>query len=121
MLIRMKAKYYFCCRNQTPETYDFLAEVVKGTYQWKERLQLTALFKQVQKQGDRSAAVQAFEKAKAAFFAQLKKENNKKTAPAILTMLLKHGDILGMHGSDLQRRFEVKPSRSVIIHYRISS
>lgn len=105
MIIRMKAKFYFCCRDQTAETYDFLAKVKRGTYQYEERLKLAEMFKRAQKQGDRSAAVQAFEDVKAAFFAKLKKDG-RKTAPAVLTMPVKHGDIVAMHGSDLQRRYE---------------
>lgn len=116
MIIRMKAKFYFCCRDQTAETYDFLAKVKRGTYQYEERLKLAEMFKRAQKQGDRSAAVQAFEDVKAAFFAKLKKDG-RKTAPAVLTMPVKHGDIVAMHGSDLQRRYEVRRSCCLVFPF----
>ena len=111
MTVRMKAKFYFCLKGLTESNYDPLAKVERGTQLDKERLKLTALFKKAQQQeldGDDEhvQTYQAYETAKAAFFKTLKKDN-RKFAPAILTMELRHGDIVVQHGHDLQRRYEV--------------
>ena len=110
MSIRMKAKFYFCLKGLTPSNYDPLAEVELETQLGKERLELTALFKKAQQQeldGDDKhiQTFQAYEAAKAAFFKALKNDN-RQTPPVILTMELRHGDIVVQFGHDLQSRYE---------------
>lgn len=120
MSIRMKGKFYYCLKNLTPTNYDPMAEVERGTHLYKERLKLTKLFMKARQQEEdgeeqHEESYQAYQVAKAALFDQLKKDKNKKSAPTILTMELKHGDIVVMHGHDLQARYEVRTNNVSII------
>lgn len=121
MTIRMKAKFYFYPKGQTPETYDPLADIEPGTQLYKERLELTRLYREVQKQDEemdeeeeeendtqeRTSPRRAYLRAKTALFAALANDK-RKTAPVILSMDLKHGDMVVMHGHPLQARYEVR-------------
>lgn len=119
MTIRMKAKFYFCLSKiaKDPHLYNPLATAEWGTHLYEERVKLTELYKKAQKlagykdinKQDCEQAGRAYKTAKAAFLAQLDKEKNKKTAPTILSMELKHGDLVVMHGGSLQERYEVYP------------
>ena len=116
MTLRMKAKFHFCLKNLTPKTYDPLAEASPGTHLYAERVKLTKLFQQTQNPNPEqthcsaataTAALNRYQTAKTAFFARLEKEqNHKKTAPVILQMELKHGDVVVMHGHGLQAAYE---------------
>lgn len=118
MTLRMKAKSHFCLdKNLTPETYDPLAAASPGTHLYAERVKLTKLFQQTQtqtqnpntntKQNPSAAASAAYHTALTALFAQLSKDKKtKRTAPTILTMQLKHGDVVVMHGHTLQTLYE---------------
>ena len=130
MTIRMKAKFYFYPKGQTPETYDPLADIEPGTQLYKERLELARLYRGVQKQDEemdeeeeeedndteeRTSPRRAYLRAKTALFAALANDK-RKTAPVILSLDLKHGDMVVMHGHPLQARYEVRsPSLSTPI------
>lgn len=131
MTIRMKAKFYFYPKGQTPETYDPLADIEPGTQLYKERLELARLYREVQEQDEemdeeeeeeeeedndtqeRPSPRRAYLRAKTALFAALANDK-RKTAPVILSLDLKHGDMVVMHGHPLQARYEVRsPSLSM--------
>lgn len=113
MTIRMKAKYYFCLKNVTRATYDPRTDnVEKGTQLWRERLALKELQRAAAAAGDDdddwSAVLKVkYEAAMEAFFTALAADKNKKSAPVVLTMDLRHGDMMCMHGHSLQARYEV--------------
>ena len=113
MTIRMKAKYYFCLTNVTRATYDPRTDNVEhGTQLWRERLALKELQSAIAAAKDDddnwSAVLRAkYEAAMEAFFTMLAADKNKKHAPVVLTMDLRHGDMVCMHGHLLQARYEV--------------
>ncbi len=97
MFIRLKGRYYKFPKEFTLETYNPLAPVFLGSQLYKERLEVNGYYLA----GD----MEGFEMAKAELFRKLKK-NNAKNAPPILTMKLKMGDIVVMHGAEMQKYFE---------------
>ena len=113
MTIRMKAKYYFCLTKVTRATYDPRTDnVQRGTQLWRERLALKELQRAAaaarHDDDDWSAVLKVkYDAAMTAFFTALAAEKNKKHAPVVLTMDLRHGDMICMHGHLLQARYEV--------------
>ena len=112
MTIRMKAKYYFCLTNVTRANHDPRTDnVERGTQLWRERLALKELQRAAAARDDDddwSAVLKIkYEAAMEAFFTALAADKNKKSAPVVLTMDLRHGDMMCMHGHLLQARYEV--------------
>ena len=98
MTIRLKKRYYEFPKGFALENYDPLAPIMPGSRLYKERIEINNYY--------RSGDVQGFEIAKAELFQNLKKSNLKNAAP-ILTMKLKMGDMVVMHGEEMQKYFEV--------------
>ena len=96
MTIRLKKRYYEFPKGLTLETYDPLARVIPGSRQYKERLVLNNLY--------RAGNMKGFKIAKAELFR--KPKNNVKNAAPILTMKLRMGDMVVMHGAEMQKYFE---------------
>ena len=101
MSFRMKEKYYFPkeMSEKNTATYDPKSEVVVGSKFWAERVALNDSFE--------SATDDEWEAAKKKLFADYKTAKGSKTPPQVLTITLKHGDYLIMHGSDIQKYYEV--------------
>lgn len=95
MLIRMKAKYY--SGKTKGGKYDPTATVLPGCKGYQERIQLNALYGKLPEK--------AFEEAKMAAYKKIGKIGN---PPTLLTMLLNHGDMVVMHGADMQKYYEVR-------------
>ena len=100
MTFRMKAKY-FLPKNLTPETYDPELPVLKGSQAWQLREAANAHF--------HAGKVVEYEDVKRELFAFLNRdaERKKKHAPTALTLELRHGDMVVMHGAEIQRVWEV--------------
>lgn len=98
MHVRMKEKYYNAKKIRF-NPYNPDAPVIKGCQFYEERLALNALHKS----GCSDKVLRAAE-------SKLQLETQKKgrvTAPPILSMKLHHGDMVVMHGGDIQKYFEV--------------
>lgn len=98
MTIRMKERYYSARRIKF-DPYDPNAPVIEGCQLYEKRRELNARIK-----GGCSDRVRRAHQAK------LRKEVQKisrSSAPVILNMRLHHGDMVVMHGSDMQKYFEV--------------
>lgn len=108
MTIRMKASYHFATRTLDPSTYDPHAPITAGTHLAAERLTLRSLYDRLPPPSHPAytSAHKAYTTAKDLFFAELISTSKKKTAPAVLSMDLKHGDVVVMQGADLQLRWE---------------
>ena len=99
MTIRMKKKYY-SAKKIDWDHYEPSAEVIAGCEFEKELLELNKLCRSsTSTQKDIIRAKAAAQKV-----AQKKSDRN---APPCLTMIVKHGDIVVMHGNALQQIFEV--------------
>ena len=97
MTLRMKQRYHRFPKDMTLETYDPLAPLVPGAQLYKERIETNDYY--------RAGDMQAFEIAKAELFRKLKKCNAKNASP-VVTMKLKMGDMIVMHGAEMQKYFE---------------
>ena len=97
MTFRMKAKYYLP-KNLTPDNYD---PVQKGSQAWQLREAVNAHFK--------NGELAEYEAKKKELFVFLNRdaEKKKKHAPTALTLELRHGDMVVMHGAEIQRVWEV--------------
>jgi len=98
MTMRLKGRYWKFPKGMTLDTYDPLAPVFPGSQLYKERMEVNDYF--------RAGDMQAFGIAKAELFRKLKKNNNAKNASPVLTMKLKMGDMIVMHGAEMQQYFE---------------
>ena len=98
MTIRMKEKYYSAKKIRF-NPYNPDAPVIKGCQLYEERLALNALHKS----GCSDQALRAAESK----LQQEAQEKGRVTAPVILNMRLHHGDMVVMHGSEIQKYFEV--------------
>ena len=94
MMIRMKATYY--SGKTKAGKYDPLAPVLPGCKGYEERVKLNSLYGKVSKE--------AFEKAKTRLYKKMGRIGN---APVLLTMQLNHGDMVVMHGAEMQKFYEV--------------
>ena len=100
MTFRMKAKY-FLPKGLTRENYNPELPVLKGSQAWQLREAANAYF--------HAGRVVEYEDAKEELFAFLNRdvERKKKHAPTSLTLELRHGDMVVMHGAEIQRVWEV--------------
>lgn len=96
MKFRMKKRYYSGVTKS--DVYDPHAPVLPGCAREKERRALNALY------GKISDA--EFQKRKNELLGKISKTGN---CPVLLTLLLNHGDIMVMHGSEMQKYYEVCP------------
>ena len=101
MTFRMKSKYYLP-KNLTPDKYNPEIPVQKGSQAWQLRTAVNDLFK--------AGRVAEYEVAKTDLFKFLNKdsEKKKKHAPTCLTLELRHGDMVVMHGAEIQKVWEVR-------------
>lgn len=98
MTIRMKERYYSAKKIRF-NPYDPNAPVIKGCQFYKERLELNILHK-----NGCSDEVLRAQETKLRLKVQ---KNGRNSAPVILNMRLHHGDMVVMHGSEMQKYFEV--------------
>lgn len=94
MYLRMKATHYWGISKS--RVYDPLAPVLPGCYKERERRALNAKF------GTISDA--AFEAEKNAIFDSC---TRRAATPVLLTVYLHHGDVVIMHGAEMQKYYEV--------------
>jgi hypothetical protein len=94
MMIRMKAKYYFGITKSG--VYNPLAPVLPGCKGYAERVELNSLNGKISKE--------AFEEAKKTLCKNLRQVGS---PPPLLTMYIKHGDMIVMHGAEMQKYYEV--------------
>lgn len=115
MTIRMKAKYFLTSRavckrpirtkgKGAKQTFDIKhdpsAPVPIGCQNYQERRNLASLYNNLPLRT-------RYESALKELFKQTSKSGTR-NAPVILNMRLKHGDMVVMHGEDLQKCFEVR-------------
>lgn len=98
MTIRMKERYYSARRIKF-DPYDPNAPAIEGCQLYDERLKLNARIK-----NGCSEKVRRDEENKLRRKAQ---EHSRTNGPVILKMRLHHGDMVVMHGSEMQKYFEV--------------
>ena len=98
MTIRMKERYYSAKKIKL-DPYDPNAPVIEGCQFYKERLELN---KKV-KNGCSDRVRQDLEKK----LRRKAEKHGRSNAPVILNMKLRHGDMVVMHGSEMQKYFEV--------------
>lgn len=100
MSFRMKSKY-FLPKNLTPDNYNPELPVQKGSQAWQLRITANEHFK--------AGRMAEYEAAKKDIFTFLNKdsEKKKKHAKTCLTLELKHGDMVVMHGAEIQKFWEV--------------
>ena len=103
MTFRMQSKYYApnALLEKNIAKYDPRRKVVEGSKHWAERVALNDLHG--------SVADDEWEAAKKQLFTDYK--NVKGTRTPVLTIVLKHGDYLIQHGSDIQKYYEVSIRR----------
>lgn len=105
MTVRLKKKH-FNVKNMLKETYDPEAFVFPHSQLYEERNALNRLY------GTVNSA--EFENAKKGFLEKLKRIRTV-NAPVILKLRLRHGDMVVMHGADIQRYWEVCTSFDIVI------
>lgn len=98
MTIRMKERYYSGKKIKF-DPYDHNAPVIEGCQFYEKRLELNTLHKN----GGSSRVLRARE----AKLRRMVQEDGRTSAPVILNMRLHHGDMVVMHGSEMQKYFEV--------------
>ena len=100
MTFRMKSKYHLP-KDLTPEKYNPELPVQKGSQAWQLRTAANEHFK--------AGRMAEYEAAKKELFNFLNKdsEKKKKHAPTSLTLELRHGDMVVMHGVEIQKVWEV--------------
>ena len=99
MHFRMKFKHW-APKDLNAETYDPEEWVRPGCRGWKLRIELNKLFK--------AGRMAEYKAAKAELFKSAAMK--KKTPPTILSLDLKHGDMVVMHGEEIQKINEVNHS-----------
>lgn len=95
MMVRMKAAYY--SGKTKAGKYDPLAPVLPGCKAYDERVKLNSRWGKIPKH--------AWEEEKAALYKKIGRIGN---APVLLTMQLNHGDMVVMHGAEMQKYYEVR-------------
>ena len=100
MNFRMKPKH-FLPKNLTPKNYNPNLPVQKGSQAWQLRIAANEHFK--------AGHMAEYEAAKKDLFTFLnnKSEQKKRNAPTCLTLELKHGDMVVMHGAEIQKVWDV--------------
>lgn len=96
MDFRMKTKHW-TAKYLSANTYDPELWVRPGSQGWKLRVKANELFK--------AGRTAEYETTKAELFKSA--EMRKKTPPTILSLDLKHGDIVVMHGEEVQSIHDV--------------
>ena len=96
----------------TPRPYDPERFVRPGSQRWQERVAINELYK--------AGRVQEYKNAKATLLAKLDKESGKrkKNGPVVLALELRHGDMVVMHGEEIQEVYEVCISNRSLSSYR---
>ena len=97
MSFRMKSKHWQL-KDFNSDTYNPHAWVRPGSQAWEERNVINSLYA--------SGDMQGFEAAKFELAKSLKK-SRAQNGPALITLELKHGDMIVMHGEEIQKYFEV--------------
>lgn len=104
MYIRMKAKYYFGVSNSNVPTPDdpVLPRCVREEQRrsLKEEFEADLITKDVYNKR-RKAMLQ---------------RSDTKQPPKLMTLELKHGDLVVMHGAELQKYYEVRHIQSITMH-----
>ena len=98
MTIRMKERYY-SARKIKFDPYDPKAPVIRGCQFYKERVELNTLHK--------NGCSDKVLRRKEAELRRKVQDTGRNSAPVILNMKLHHGDMVVMHGSEMQKYFEV--------------
>ena len=91
---RMKFKYYSGFVNRNRERYDPTIAILPGCFRAEKRAELNAMASTL-------TSPELTKKAKELL------KGCPLTPPVVLKMKLRHGDIVGMHGVDLQKYYEV--------------
>ena len=90
----MKFKYYSGFVNRNRERYDPSIPILPGCFRFEKRIELNAMVGTM-------TPTELTQKAKELL------KGCPLSPPVVLKMKLRHGDIMGMHGVDLQRYYEV--------------
>lgn len=100
MNFKMKSKHWIA-KGLTAGNYDPKLWVVPGCQASKERIAVNELFK--------AGRMEEYEAAKKELFKLLNKDSEKrrKNGPIVLTLELRHGDMVVMHGEQIQEIYEV--------------
>lgn len=100
MNFKIKSKYWIA-KGLTAATYDPELWVVPGSHGWKLRIAANELYK--------AGQMKEYNAAKAELFKFLSKDSEKrrKNGPIVLTLELRHGDMVVMHGEQIQEIYEV--------------
>ena len=106
MKFRIKSKYW-TAKALTADNYDPERWVVPGSQAWKTRIAVNDLYE--------AGRTQEYEAAKNELVGLLasKDEQKRNNGPAVLSLELRHGDMVVMHGERIQKIYEVStPSRN---------
>lgn len=108
MTYRMKAEYYAPKEllEKNIAKYDPTGKVIVGSKHWAERVALNDSYGKVDDD--------EWEAAKKQLFTDYKKAKGTRSPPQVLSIVLKHGDYLVMHGSDIQKYYEVISTHSLL-------
>ena len=108
MNFRMKSKHW-AAKGLTRENYDPALWVRPGSQAWQMRVAVNELYN--------AGRTAEYEVAKSDLLKILNKdaERRKKNGPIMLSLELKHGDMVVMHGEEIQRVHEVIISLSVYL------
>lgn len=100
MGFRMKAKHWLFQESQAKQ-YNPNLPVRPGSQLWQTRMTINQHYK--------AGRMKEYKDGKDALLRTLttKPETNKKNAPTVLTLELRHGDMVVMHGEEIQKIFEV--------------
>ena len=100
MDFKIKSKHWMA-KDLTADTYNPELWVLPGSQAWKMRIAANAHYK--------AGRIAEFETAKVELFKFLNKDSEKrrKNGPMVLTLELRHGDIVVMHGERIQEIYEV--------------
>lgn len=100
MNFRLKSKHWMF-KERVAKNYNPQQPVLPGSQAWKIRLAVNELY--------HAGQMPEYEDAKAQLFKSLnsKGETNKKNGFAVLSLELRHGDMVVMHGEDIQKHYEV--------------
>lgn len=101
MSFKMKTKHWLA-KGLTSETYNPELRIIPGSQAWKQRTKANDLYK--------AGRMAEYEAAKNELFNFLNevKEKRKKNAPVVLSLELRHGDMVVMHGDKIQEIYEVR-------------
>lgn len=100
MNFRMKSKHWIA-KNLTIDNYNPELWVRPGCQAWKLRVAVNKLYK--------AGRTKEYQIAKANLFDSLKKDK-RKNGSTVLTLELRHGDMVVMHGEEIQKIHEVSVS-----------